>query len=67
MTVPEKKHAIKAYGGVELYLQVFLTMSLDGIEWYAEHTSRFTRAENFPGRYILWRRIFFLNFSTFCI
>jgi len=49
-TVPEKKHALKTYGGVELWLHVF-QQSLDGIERYAKHTSRFTREENFPGRH----------------
>lgn len=49
--VPEKQHAIKAYGGDELWLHVFLILSLDGIEWYAKHTTRFTRGENFRGRH----------------
>jgi hypothetical protein len=47
--VPENKHALKTYWGVELWLHVFSTLSLDGIEWYAKHTSRFTRRENFRG------------------
>jgi len=36
--------------GDELWLQVFLILSLDGIEWYAKHTSGFTKGENFRGR-----------------
>jgi hypothetical protein len=50
-TVPEKKHALKTYGGVDLWVHVFSALSLDGIEWYAKHSSRFTRRENFPGRH----------------
>jgi hypothetical protein len=37
-----KYHATKMYGGVELLLQVFLTLTLDGDEWLASRPGRFT-------------------------
>lgn len=61
--LPEKKHALKTYGEAELWLHVFSTMSLDGIEWYAKHTSRFTRGETFPGRH--WAEGFTENLNKF--
>jgi len=35
-------HAVKAYGGEELYLQAFLTLALDGTEWSKSLSGRCT-------------------------
>jgi hypothetical protein len=40
---------MKAYWGVEVYLEAFLTLALDGGEWSASHPGRFTPRERAPG------------------
>jgi hypothetical protein len=37
-----KHHAMKAYGGVDIYIHVFLTSALVGGEWSASRPGRFT-------------------------
>jgi hypothetical protein len=37
-----KPHAMKTYGGVEMYFHAFLTSALGIGDWSASHTSRFT-------------------------
>jgi len=43
-----KHHAVKAYGGMEVWLHVFLTSALDGDEWSASRPSRFTPGKEPP-------------------
>jgi hypothetical protein len=38
---------MKTYGGVNVYIQAFLTSALVGGEWSASHPDRFT-----PGEYM---------------
>jgi hypothetical protein len=40
---------MKAYGGVEVQLHAFLTSALDGGEWSASRSDRFTPRERAPG------------------
>jgi hypothetical protein len=40
---------MKAHGGVDEYIQVFLTSALVGSEWSASHPNRFTPKERAPG------------------
>jgi hypothetical protein len=42
---------MKAYGGVEVYIHVFLTSALDGGEWSASRPGRFTPGEKTPGNH----------------
>jgi len=39
---------MKTYGAVEVRLQAFLTLALDGNEWLASRTGRFTSGEISP-------------------
>jgi hypothetical protein len=39
---------MKAYGGVDTQIHIFLTSALDGGEWLALHLGRFTLAETAP-------------------
>jgi hypothetical protein len=39
---------MKAYGGVDVYIQVFLTSALVGGEWSASRPSRLTPGEGAP-------------------
>jgi len=41
-------HAMKAYCGVEVWLQAFLTSVVDGDEWSASSPGRFTPRERAP-------------------
>jgi hypothetical protein len=36
---------MKMYGGVGIYIHVFLTLALDGVEWSASRSGRFTPGE----------------------
>jgi hypothetical protein len=40
---------MKAYGGVDVYIHIFLTLALVGGEWSASHPSCFTPGERAPG------------------
>jgi hypothetical protein len=40
---------MKTYGGVDVYIHVFLTSALAGGEWSASRLGRFTSAERAPG------------------
>jgi hypothetical protein len=39
---------MKAYGGVDIHIYVFLTSALVGGEWSASHPDRFTPGERAP-------------------
>jgi len=41
-------HSMKTYGGVDMYLHVFLTSVVDGGEWSASRSSHFTPGEEIP-------------------
>jgi hypothetical protein len=40
---------MKAYGGVDVQIHIFLTSALAGSEWSASRPCRFTPRERFPG------------------
>jgi hypothetical protein len=40
---------MKAYGGVDAWIQIFLTSALAGGEWLASRPCRFTPGERVPG------------------
>jgi hypothetical protein len=40
---------MKAYGGVDVYIHIFLTSALVGGEWSASRLGRFTPGERAPG------------------
>jgi hypothetical protein len=58
---------MKTYGGVEVYSLIFIDSALDGGEWSALHTCRFTpgtkprvptgRLESLPGRCVEERNL----------
>jgi hypothetical protein len=43
-----KHYAMKAYGGVDVEIHIFLTSALVGGEWSASRTGRFTSGERAP-------------------
>jgi hypothetical protein len=44
---------MKTYWGVEVQLHAFLTSELDGGEWLASRSGRFTARERAPGTHLL--------------
>jgi hypothetical protein len=44
-----KHYTMKAYGGVDAYIHIFLTSALVGGEWLASLHGRFTPGEKAPG------------------
>jgi hypothetical protein len=44
----KKYYAMKAYGGVDVQIHVFLTLALTGVEWSASRPCRFT-----PGTHLI--------------
>jgi hypothetical protein len=44
---------MKAYGGVDVQIHIFLTSALVGGEWLASRTGRFTPRERAPGTHCL--------------
>jgi hypothetical protein len=40
---------MKAYGGVDIYIHIFLISALDGDEWSTSRPGRFTPGERAPG------------------
>jgi hypothetical protein len=44
-----KHYAKKAYGGVDVYIHLFLTSALAGGEWSASRPGRFIPGERAPG------------------
>jgi hypothetical protein len=44
-----KHYDMKAYGGVDVSINIFLTLALAGGEWSASRPGRFTPAERVPG------------------
>jgi hypothetical protein len=44
-----KHHAMKAYGGVNVQIHIFLTSALAGGEWSASRPGRFTPGQKAPG------------------
>jgi hypothetical protein len=40
---------MKAYGGVDVYIHIFLTLALLGGEWSASRLGRFTPGKRVPG------------------
>jgi hypothetical protein len=44
---------MKAYGGVDVYILIFLTSALDGGEWSASHPGHFTPEERAPGTHCI--------------
>jgi hypothetical protein len=47
---------MKTYGGVDVYIHIFLTSTLAGDEWLVSRSVRFTTGERAP-RYPLDRRL----------
>jgi hypothetical protein len=43
---------MKAYGGVDVQIHIFLTSALVGGEWPASHPCRFTLGERAPGTHL---------------
>jgi hypothetical protein len=43
---------MKAYGGVDLYIHVVLTLALVGVEWSASLPCRFTRGNHWIGGWV---------------
>jgi hypothetical protein len=48
-----KHYAMKAYGGVDVYIHIFLTSALVGGEWSASRPGRVTLGERAPGTHCI--------------
>jgi hypothetical protein len=44
---------MKAYGGVDVQIHIFLTSALAGGEWSASRPCRFTSGERAPGSHLI--------------
>jgi hypothetical protein len=44
-----KHYAMKVYGGVGVWIHIFFTSALAGVEWSASRPVCFTSCENIPG------------------
>jgi hypothetical protein len=44
---------MKAYGGVDVYIHIFLTSAPVGGEWSASCSGRFTPGERAPGTHLI--------------
>jgi hypothetical protein len=44
---------MKAYGGVDAYIHIFLTSALVGGEWSTSRPGRFTPGERAPGTHLI--------------
>jgi hypothetical protein len=51
--VPVFNYAMKAYGGVDVKIHIFLTSALVGGEWSASRPGRFTPGERAPGTHCI--------------
>jgi hypothetical protein len=43
-----KHYAIKVYGEMNVYIHIFFSSALDGVEWSASCPDRFTSGERAP-------------------
>jgi hypothetical protein len=41
---------MRAYGGMDVYIHIFLTLAVAGCEWSASRPGRFTPGEKLPVR-----------------
>jgi hypothetical protein len=46
---------MKAYGGMDVQIHIFLTSALAGVEWLASHPGRFTPGTHWIGIWVVPR------------